>query len=110
MQFELRTYAAAPGKMEALLQRFRDHTQELFRVHGIHDIGYWISADNPDLLVYLVRHEGDPETNWESFKNDPRWVAARAASMANGDLISDITSTYLTPTDFSPLGGVAQAG
>jgi hypothetical protein len=29
--FELRTYYAAPGKMDALHARFRDHTCKLFR-------------------------------------------------------------------------------
>ncbi|WP_427170602.1 NIPSNAP family protein [Arthrobacter sp. 92] len=103
MTFELRTYTAAPDKMAALLLRFQNHTRALFHEHGIHDIGYWISTDSPDVLIYLVRHEGDPESNWEAFKNDAEWVAARAASMANGELITSITSTYMTATDFSPL-------
>src|SRR4029453_18015169 len=31
--FELRTYTAAPGKMDALNTRFREHTVELFKKH-----------------------------------------------------------------------------
>lgn len=104
MTFELRTYTAAPGKMEALLERFRNHTTKLFPDHGIHDIGYWLSTEDPDTLIYLVRHNGDPESNWKEFKNDPRWVTARSASVANGELTVTISSVYLTATDFSPLG------
>jgi hypothetical protein len=33
--FELRTYYAAPGKLEALNARFRDHTCALFKKHGM---------------------------------------------------------------------------
>lgn len=104
MTFELRTYTAAPGKMEALLERFRNHTTKLLPDHGIYAIGYWLSAEDPDTLIYLVRHEGDPDSNWNEFKNDPRWVTARAASVANGELTVDISSVYLAATDFSPLG------
>ena len=33
--YELRTYVAAPGKMEDLHNRFRNHTMALFAKHGI---------------------------------------------------------------------------
>jgi hypothetical protein len=102
--FELRTYTAAPGKMEALLERFRNHTTKLFPDHDIHGLGYWLSAEEPDTLIYLLRHNGDPESNWNEFKADPRWVAARSASVADGELTVTISSVYLTATDFSPLG------
>ena len=32
--FELRTYTAAPGKLDTLQARFRDHTVALFEKHG----------------------------------------------------------------------------
>jgi hypothetical protein len=104
MLFELRTYTAADGKMDKLLQRFREHTVGLFEVHGIHSVGYWLSTEDPSVLIYLVRHDGDAEGNWAAFKEDPRWQAARGSSVINGELITDISSVYLTPTDFSPLG------
>ncbi|MCU1562561.1 MAG: family containing protein [Arthrobacter sp.] len=104
MIFELRTYTAAPGRMDDLLQRFRDHTIKLFPDHGIHNVGYWLSREDRNVLVYLVRHEGEPDDNWKRFKADPRWVAARAASVADGELTVNIESAYLTATDFSPLG------
>ena len=43
--FELRTYYAHPGKMEALHARFRDHTNKLFVKHGMTLIGYWSPLD-----------------------------------------------------------------
>ena len=33
--YELRIYHAAPGKMDSLVARFRDHTDKLFAKHGI---------------------------------------------------------------------------
>jgi hypothetical protein len=38
--YELRTYKANPGKLEALHTRFRDHTCRLFKKHGMEMIGF----------------------------------------------------------------------
>ena len=38
--YELRTYYAAPGKLDALNARFRDHTCKLFEKHGMTNVGY----------------------------------------------------------------------
>ena len=43
--FEMRTYYAAPGKLEDLQARFRDHTVKLFEKHGMTNIGYWVPVD-----------------------------------------------------------------
>src|SRR5258708_5748635 len=52
--FELRIYSAAPGKMEALHKRFRDHTLKFFDKHGIRSVAYWSAVDDKhqDRLYY----------------------------------------------------------
>ena len=40
--YELRTYFAAPGKLDALNARFRNHTCKIFEKHGMVNIGYWV--------------------------------------------------------------------
>src|SRR5882724_12623219 len=57
--FELRTYYAAPGKLEELNARFRDHTNKLFVKHGMELIGYWTPADGEkakNTLIYILAH------------------------------------------------------
>lgn len=103
MTFELRTYHVADGRMEDLLERFRSHTAGLFREHGMQNIGYWISVQDPSVLMYILRHDDDPETNCESFRADARWVEARTASLANGPLTSEITSVYMESIDIPGL-------
>ena len=44
--FEMRTYYAAPGKLDDLLARFRNHTMKLFEKHGMSNIGYWVPLTN----------------------------------------------------------------
>ena len=83
---ELRIYHARPGTMEALVGRFRDHTRALFEKHGIESLGYWIDADAPETLIYVVRH-ADPkaiDSNWKAFGRDPQWKQVAKASGVGG--------------------------
>ena len=51
MIFEFRTYTAAPGKLEDLHNRFRNHTLGLFEKHGITSIGYWVPMEDRKSVV-----------------------------------------------------------
>src|ERR1700750_576786 len=103
MTFELRTYTAAPGRLDDVLTRFRDHTVGLLLRHGIESIGYWTATDIPDTLVYIVRHTGDPKESWKAFVNDPDWIDARDKSHADGEIVDNIESVYLEATEFSDI-------
>jgi hypothetical protein len=104
--FELRTYTATEGKMDALLARFRDHTLKLFEKHGMTNIAYWTTANKEsNQLIYILAHKSK-EAAGESFKNfrtDPTWVEAKKASEANGSLTAKVESLFMSPTDYSEL-------
>ena len=106
--FELRTYHAAEGKLDALHARFRDHTNALFTKHGITMIGYWTPADGDaakKTLVYILAYPSREarEASWKAFQADPDWVKAKTESEVNGKLVDKVDSVYLNPTDYSPL-------
>lgn len=107
--FEMRTYYAAPGKLEALNKRFRDHTCALFRKHGIEIIGFWIPNDKEqgadNKLVYLLAHKSREaaKQSFANFGKDPEWQKARAESEANGKLVEKVESVFMSATDYSPL-------
>ncbi len=108
MIYELRTYWAALGKLEALHQRFRSLTLGLFARHQIQVVGFWtpdpITEDSGD-LVYIVAFADQPaqERAWAAFRADPDWQTGKAVSEVNGSLTRKVTSIRLHPTDFSPL-------
>jgi NIPSNAP len=107
--YELRVYHAAPGKMPALLTRFRDHTIKLFEQHGIESVAYWSPLDEPEkgnTLIYILRHPSREaaEANWKSFRDDPNWQSVRDKSEVNGKLVEKVDSTFMALTDFSPRG------
>jgi hypothetical protein len=101
--FELRTYTATEGRLDALLARFRDHTVALFASHNMESVGYWVATDIPDTLVYVLKHSGDPKDNWDAMAADQTWIDAKAASEVDGVLTADIVSVYMTATDFSAI-------
>ncbi len=111
--FELRTYTAAPGRLDALNARFRDHTLKLFEKHGIANIAYWTPAPGDpganNTLVYIVAHASrDAATDsFNKFRADPAWVEARKASeeKAGGSLTAPdgVKSVFMRPLDYSPL-------
>jgi len=107
--FEMRTYYAAPGKLEALHARFRDHTNRLFKKHGMQLIGYWVPTDKEkgaeNTLVYILAFPSREarEKSFAAFAKDPEWTTARTASEVNGKLVDKIDSVYLNATDYSPI-------
>lgn len=103
MSFELRIYVANPGKIVALLNRFRNHTDELFAKHGMESLGYWISDKEPNKLIYVLSHNGDSDSNWRAFINDPDWIRVRNASEIDGPLVASIECHFMSATDFSKL-------
>ncbi|MVM32981.1 NIPSNAP family protein [Spirosoma sp. HMF4905] len=109
--FELRTYTPTPGKLENLLTRFRDHTIKLFSKHGMTSIAYWVTQEKDPAaqpkLVYILAHpsEAEGKAHFEEFRKDPKWVTVKEESekAAGGSLTTRVESTYMVPTDYSPI-------
>jgi hypothetical protein len=105
--FELRTYTAPEGKLEALKARFRDHTIRIFNNHNMTSIGYWTPADAPNsqnTLIYVLAHPSreDAKKNWAAFQADPEWKKVAADSQVDGPIVTKVESVFMNPTDFSP--------
>lgn len=106
--YELRTYTAPPGKLEALHARFRDHTLRIFQKHGMTSVAYFRPTDAPaaeSQLVYLLSYPSrDAATkSWDAFRNDPEWKTVASESQKDGPIVSKVDSVFLTPTDYSPM-------
>ena len=106
--FELRTYTSHEGKLQDVVNRFRDHTRTYFDRHGMASVGYWTPQDAPlsqNTLVYVLAHPSRDaaKKNWDAFRADPDWQKARDASEANGKIVAKIDSVFLSPTGYSAL-------
>jgi len=106
--FEIRTYTAPPGKLEALKTRFRDHTIKSFNKHNMTSVAYFIPQDAPlseNTIMYVLAHPSREEakTNWAAFQADPEWVKAKAESEVDGKIVEKAVSVFADPADFSPI-------
>jgi hypothetical protein len=106
--FEMRVYTAAPGKMDALNARFRDHTLKYFEKHGIESIGYWTAVDekHQGRLYYILAYP-DRESRERMLMNgvvkDAGFLKVVAESEKDGKLVTGIEEVFLLPTDYSPI-------
>src|SRR5262245_4502884 len=106
--FEIRTYTANEGKLEALHARFRNHTTKIFEKHGMTNIGYWKPLDEPlskNTLIYVLAYPNREAAKkaWEGFRTDPDWVKVKQESETNGVLTAKVDSVYVEPTDYSAM-------
>ena len=105
--FEIRTYHCVEGRLPALNKRFKEHTTELFKKHGIESIGYWVPTDEKDgkhdTLVYILAYPSREAAtkSWEAFRNDPVWKKAQAESEKDGKIVAKVESVFLSPTEYS---------
>ena len=106
--FEIRTYTAEPGKLDALHARFRDHTLAIFKKHNMTSVAYFAPTDEPlskNTLTYILSFPSrDAATQaWADFRNDPEWQKVSKESEANGKLVTKVNSVFAEATDYSPL-------
>ena len=108
MIYEHRTYIIPPGKMDAILARFRDDTFLLFEKHGIQVVGFWttdIGERSNGELIYICAYDdlSARQEAWDAFRSDPEWIAVRKRTEANGPIVAQVDVKILAATDFSPL-------
>lgn len=106
--FEIRTYTTPEGKLDELHRRFREHTMGIFERHGMTNVAYWTPQD-PALaghtLIYVLAHDSRDAAakSWAGFNADPEWKRVKAASEANGPIVTRVESIFVEATDYSPL-------
>jgi hypothetical protein len=106
--FEIRTYHTFPGRLDALNQRFREHTMKVFEKHGMTNVAYWTFEDSPakeNTLIYVISHPSRAAAakHWDEFNNDPEWKKIAADSEKDGKIVEKVDSVFVDATDYSPL-------
>lgn len=106
--FELRTYTTNEGKLDNLNARFRDHTVQLFKKHGIDSVGYWVPTDaekSKNTLIYVIKHKSRDAAriSWRAFLADPEWKKVAEESQKDGRILAKRPeSVFMKTTDYSP--------
>jgi hypothetical protein len=106
--YELRTYTAAEGKLDAVNARFRDNTRRIFDRHGMKSVGYWLPSEGDKAgttLIYILEHPSREEArkHWADFNADPEWQKVKAESEKDGKIVMKAESVFMNATDYSPI-------
>jgi len=105
MIYELRIYHAVPGRLPALISRFRNHTLRIWEKHGIRQAGFWttVIGETNQQLTYMLAWDSmaEREKRWGAFLADPEWIATSAETEKDGQLVQTIRNELLAPTSFS---------
>jgi len=101
--FELRRYTVreGAGNIDVLHSRFREHTNALFKKHGMTLIGFWQPVSNPDQLIYLLAYKDGAarDAAWAAFGADPEWVKVRTEMAVN----VQVENVFMSATDYGPM-------
>jgi len=103
--YELRIYSCFPGRRDALIQRFKDHTLRVFAKHKMESIGYWLPADSSqNTLYYILAYPSRAarDTAWNAFHADPEWIEIARKSEESGKIVEKVTSVFMNLSDISP--------
>jgi hypothetical protein len=105
--YELRIYHTVPGKLPPLEARFRDSTAKLLAKHDLKVVGFWEPENGPgweNTFVFMLDHPSreDAKKNWAAFMADPGFKEMIKSEEAE-KFVEKIDSTYMRPTDFSPM-------
>ncbi len=102
---EIRTYVT-PDKtgLDNLVTRMRSEAKIFDRL-GMKSVLYSTATEAPqsdNTFVYILSHESREKAkeNWSAFGKDAEWAELRKKSAPTGQI--QITSQFVTPTDFSP--------
>ena len=101
--FELRTYTVreGSGNIDVLHARFREHTNRLFKKHGMTIVGFWQPVARPDQLIYILAYKDAAarDASWAAFQADPAWVKVRT-EMA---VTLQVDNVFMSATDYGPV-------
>ena len=93
-----------PGKMEAIHQRFSEHTLALFTKHGIRTVDFWEDADGANKIYYILEHKDKQarDLSFEAFMIDPEWNRVKTESEKEGPIVEKIESYLMNRVPYYP--------
>ena len=104
--FELRTYTVkgeGPGSIDLLHSRFREHTNRLFRKHGMTIVGFWqpTTPGMENTLIYLLAYKDGAarDAAWSAFRTDPDWTEVTKKMQVG----TAVQSVFMNSTDYGPM-------
>jgi hypothetical protein len=107
MIYQLRIFKDYPGRVDAHIERFRNHTCPLLEKHGAQIVGLWTCLDDEHKhqVVFMAAYQDMDAMRaaTAAFAADPEQATMVADSEQDGRIIESRENLMLQPVDFSPL-------
>ena len=95
------------GPSAGYQQTLREYGPPVMGKHGIRQVGFWtdIIGNSNQKLTYMLEWNSltEREQKWNAFTTDPEWLAAKAETEKNGQIIARIENSILAPTVYSKM-------
>jgi len=104
--FELRIYYCYSGRLDALIERFQNHTTGIFEKHGMENIGYWVPVQNEKNALYYILaypNKDGRDKSWAAFSSDPQWKEVQSKSEESGKIVESVVSVFMDASDIMPM-------
>lgn len=102
MLHELRIYTMHPGKLDAIEQRFSQHTLRIFERLGMKVTDFWIDQTGIPKLYYVIEYLDmeERERQWNTFRKDPEWNEIKRRSEESGPIVEKIEEIFMTRASY----------
>ncbi|TDF98827.1 NIPSNAP family protein [Paenibacillus piri] len=105
MLYELRIYHMYPGKMQAINDRFANHTLRIFAGLGMRVTHFWEDLDaGHNRLYYIMEFADMDERNakLEAFRSNPEWVQVKTESEKDAPIVEKVESIFMKQAPYFP--------
>jgi hypothetical protein len=105
MLYELRIYTMYPQKLDAIEDRFSNHTLGIFQRLGMKVYDFWVDANHEPKLYYIMEYRDMEERNtfWTAFKQDTEWLDVKSKSEESGPIVKGIEEIFMQRADYFKL-------
>ncbi|TVY01883.1 NIPSNAP family protein [Paenibacillus cremeus] len=98
MLHELRIYTMYPGRLDAIEQRFSQHTLGIFERLGMKVTDFWIDQTGLPKLYYVMEYADmeERQRQWNAFRTDPEWNEIKRKSEESGPIVEKLEEIFMT--------------
>jgi hypothetical protein len=102
MIYELRIYTILPGRINAIRERFSDHTLGIFARLGMQVCDFWEDLEEQPRLYYTMKYESlEVRTRlWETFSQDKEWIEVRQKSEQDGKIVERVEQIFMKRAEY----------
>jgi hypothetical protein len=102
MLYELRIYTMHPERLDAIHNRFSQHTLGIFKRLGMKVVDFWVDANNEPKLYYVMEFDDMNERNtlWNTFRQDSEWNEVKNKSEESGPIVKSVEEIFMNRADY----------